>query len=147
MLTLLLLTWRQMDVLTGFKCWYVPWRCNQGHHASNVPDDTTTKMSAAIRYGRQTWRHSQIPTSGSHGDLCVKHVFLILSCDEKMQKNACVSYRVFKNARYWTSLLWIVGVLAGDRPRLWMLAVGCFHSNANSMALPRYFHCPSTALQ
>ena len=49
--------------------------------------------------------------------------------------------------RFWTSLLWIVGELAGESLWLWMLAVGCLHFNGTSMALPRHFHTTSKAFQ
>ena len=83
----------------------------------------------------------------------------ILACDDTNLKKggAICNLRLLKCAVF-TSLLWIVGELAAEGLSLWLLAVGCLHSNGTSaalqrhfndtsMALPWHFHGTSTALQ
>ena len=55
-----------------------------------------------------------------------------------------IVFFVFFYSRFWTSLLLIVGELAGEG--LWLLAVGCLHFNGTSMALQRHIICTSMAL-
>ena len=91
------------------------------------------------------WRR-ETPTSGCHGDLWSKKVFLILACDDtilKKRRGYIFLLSLFKRAVL--DLLWIVGVLAGEDLWLWLLDVCTStahqrHFNGTSMALPQHFH-------
>ena len=83
-------------------------------------------------------RHRKTPTSGCCGDFWSKKLLLIFTCDDT------IFMRFFKdylNARFWNSLPWILGELAGEGLWLWLLAV------CTSTALQLHFNGPSTALQ
>ena len=49
-------------------------------------------------------------------------------------------------ALFLTSLLWLVGELAGEGLWLWLLPVVCLHFNGTLMALPQHYHGTTTAL-
>ena len=99
----------------------------------------------------------ETPTSGCHGNHWSKNILQILACDDTLKKGGISLFPRQINARLRTSLLWIVGELAGKGLWLWLLAVYClhfngtsialqWHFNGTSMALPWHFHGTSTAL-
>ena len=86
-------------------------------------------------------RHCQTPTSGCHGNFWSKNIFLILACDETTLKTnlPIPPPRICQDMRFWITLLWIVGELAGTGLWLWLLAFGCLHFNGTLATLQLHF--------
>ena len=66
-----------------------------------------------------------------------RHMVMERSHQKKFKKKS----PEIDNALFWTSVLWIMGEMAGDGLWLWLLAVG------TSMAFQQHFNGTSTALQ
>ena len=65
----------------------------------------------------------ETPTSGCHGNLWTKNILQILVCDDTLKKGGISLFPRQINARLRTSLLWIVGELAGKGLWLWLFTV------------------------
>ena len=104
------------------------------------------RVAMSICLSACLWRR-EMPTSGCCGDLWSKNLFLILACWHNFHKKGGGSAFSSRDwILFWTSLLWIVGEVAGQGSSVamtvgcWPLAVCCLHFNGTSTKLQWHLH-------